>query len=225
MVENNILVCRFCRKNFKNRKALAQHELRCIENPERRCFNNFRSAWERPWNKGLTCETDERVRKATENSIKNRTKGPNPACSHPHSQEFKDRQRKRALEEHWESHFGSHKSYLYKGVKFVSSYEVELAKDLDLNHVLWEKPKRFSYKDNNGRDHHYTADFYLPEYDIYLDPKNDYLIENINPILGYSDLQKILWVQQQNNVKVIVLDKDHLSWDSVKSYLEGWDNR
>lgn len=42
-----------------------------------------------------------------------------------------------------------------------------------------------------GIKHTYTPDFYLPEYNVYLDPKNDYLINNINPGLGFKDVDKI----------------------------------
>jgi hypothetical protein len=62
----------------------------------------------------------------------------------------------------------------------------------------------------NGIIHYYTPDFYLPEYDIYLDPKNDFLIENINPVLGYTDIDKIHQVELENNIKVLILNKDQL---------------
>ena len=60
------------------------------------------------------------------------------------------------------------------------------------------------------KKHTYTPDLYLPDYNVYLDPKNDFLIENINPTLGYSDKDKINWVMEQNGVRVIILNKNQL---------------
>ena len=49
------------------------------------------------------------------------------------------------------------------------------------------------------------------EYDVYLDPKNDYLINKINESDGYNDVDKINWVSLQNNVKIYILNKNNLS--------------
>jgi hypothetical protein len=68
--------------------------------------------------------------------------------------------------------------------------------------------------------HYYTPDFYLPEYDVYLDPKNDFLINNNNPSLGYKDTDKIKWVELYNNIKIIILDKNHLVWDKIKEIIK-----
>lgn len=92
-----------------------------------------------------------------------------------------------------------------------SSYETKIATDLDIHQVLWSRPKRKPWTDNDGKQRFYTADFYLPEYDVYLDPKNDYLIT--------KDLPKILAVQEQNNIRVLILDSTQLSWEEVQKLL------
>ena len=69
------------------------------------------------------------------------------------------------------------------------------------------------------KERRYTPDFYLSEYDIYLDPKNDFLINNINPSLGFFDKEKIQWVSEQNDISVIILDKDQLNWDDIQKML------
>jgi len=99
------------------------------------------------------------------------------------------------------------KGILYKDIKLDSSYEVILAQSLDEYNIQWERPGRFSYH-YNDKLHYYTPDFYLPKYDIYLDPKNDFLINNINPHLGYNDLDKIKQVELEHNIKIIVLNKN-----------------
>jgi len=107
------------------------------------------------------------------------------------------------------------KKIFYNGVWLGSSYEVILAKSLDEYGIKWVIPKKIKYIDHNKKEHSYTADFYLPVYDVYLDPKNDFLIKNINPTLGFRDADKIKWVSEQNNVKIIILSKEQLSWDIV----------
>lgn len=126
-----------------------------------------------------------------------------------------------ALENKFEERFGAHKSYIYCGIKFISSYEVKVAQSLDAYGIRWVKPSRLEYTDLNGKKHHYTADFYLPEFDVYLDPKNDYLINHINPTLNYSDVDKIKWAAEQNNVKIFVLDKDTLEWPAIQLVISG----
>lgn len=214
----NIQYCRYCNKECKNTNSLKQHECRCKENPDRRNFLNLQSAWNNPWNKGLD-KTDIRIQKHIISYNKNKELGLHKPYEYKHTEEFKKKQSINALKNHYENHFGSRKSYLYNGVKFISSYELKVAKDLDDNNIKWQKPSRLPYIDFNGKNHHYTADFYLPEYDVYLDPKNTYLIENINPKMGYSDKQKIDWVMEQNNVKIIILNENQLCWKEIKEMI------
>jgi len=91
-----------------------------------------------------------------------------------------------------------------------SSYELKVAISLDENNIQWDTCKRFIYTDPSGKRRTYTPDIYLPEYDVYLDPKNDFLINNINPSLGFSDIEKINLVQDQNFIRIIILDKNQL---------------
>ena len=111
------------------------------------------------------------------------------------------------------------KRYEYKGENLQSSYELKVAIDLDNNNIKWEKcHKAFPYIDCNNITRHYIPDFYLPEYNVYLDPKNDYLINEFI-YEGFSTSDKIKWVQEKNNIRVIVLDKDHLEWNKIKELL------
>lgn len=123
-----------------------------------------------------------------------------------HSQETKDKLSKIAQDRG----FGGRnyrKTFHYNGVVLESSYELQIAQELDCNGVKWERPKRFYWTDASGRKRHYTPDFYLPEYDVYLDPKNDYLIK--------IDVDKIHRTSVQNNIRVLVLNKHELTWSSI----------
>lgn len=99
------------------------------------------------------------------------------------------------------------KTFEYKGVLLESSYELELAKELDKHDINWVRPKRLKWIDESGKQRHYTPDFYLPKFDIYLDPKNDYLIK--------IDSVKVRLCSIQNNVRIHVLNKSQLSWDYI----------
>jgi hypothetical protein len=58
---------------------------------------------------------------------------------------------------------------------FDSSWEDALAIRLDKLNINWTRPKPIQYE-LTGKKHNYFPDFYLPEYNIYLDPKNPYVI-------------------------------------------------
>jgi len=62
----------------------------------------------------------------------------------------------------------------YKGIMLDSSWELFLAKRLDEQNIRWLRPDPIEWFDEEGKQHHYFPDFYLPDYDLFLDPKNDY---------------------------------------------------
>ncbi len=87
-----------------------------------------------------------------------------------HSEETKKIQKQKALE-------SKHRRLLkntvqYKGVLLDSSWELALAKRLDDLNIEWIRPNPLKWKDYSGIEHNYFPDFYLPHYDLYLDPKN-----------------------------------------------------
>lgn len=211
----NIQYCQYCGKECKNLNSLKQHECRCKENPNRINVikEGFNNKGKSTWNKGLTKETDERIKQAgikASNSLKGKP-------GRKHTETEKQWLRECALKNGLGG-FNWRRGILYNGIKLDSSYEVMVAESLDFNNIKWERPGRFKYY-VDGKEHYYTPDFYLPDYDIYLDPKNDYLINNTNPHLGFIDCEKINWVEQQNNIKIFILNKDQLSWDYIKTLL------
>ena len=59
-----------------------------------------------------------------------------------------------------------------KTIHLQSSWEVKTAKKLDELKIRWARPsKRIKWNDGE-RDRTYLPDFYLPDYDLYLDVKN-----------------------------------------------------
>lgn len=221
LVLKNDLFCQYCGKQCRNLNSLKQHTIRCNKNPDKIksvVKNNLKN---QGWAKGLTANTDDRIHRSKEMMHKYYETHAGSMTGKHHSQKTRELLSQLALTNGIEGHFGRHKSYEYLGVKFMSSYEVAVAESLDANGVRWVKPSRLAYVDLDGKKHHYTADFYLPTYAIYLDPKNDYLINNPNPKLKYLDSDKIKWVMEQNNVKIYILDKNSLSWSEIQKKIDG----
>lgn len=90
-----------------------------------------------------------------------------------------------------------------KETTLQSSYELICSEILDKLKIRWYRPKALKYDERN-----YFADFYLPDYDIWLDPKNDYK--------AIQDKEKIKKVIEQNNVKLFVLLKNNLNEEYIK---------
>lgn len=88
-----------------------------------------------------------------------------------------------------------------------STYELKVAESLDKNNIKWIRPKFMLWTDKNGKQHRYYPDFYLTEYNVYLDPKNDYLLK--------IDSEKIKIIQEQNNINIILLNHLQLIWEEI----------
>ncbi|MGL6053491.1 MAG: hypothetical protein ACRC16_26545 [Aeromonas salmonicida] len=210
-----MFICQHCNGERKSRKSLLAHEVTCPNNPSRKISRGMKGKV--AWNKGLSKEVDPRV--GHSESTKEKIRQSTATRIWPgHSEEFKKAQSERAKklglggvrQSRW---------IKYKGKTLGSSYELSLVKSLEENGVKWDTCCRFDYIDPLGKKRTYTPDLFLEEYGVYLDPKNDFLINNVNPRLGFKDTEKIKCVEKQNSIRVIVLNKDQLTWDSVKLLL------
>jgi hypothetical protein len=205
------MICTYCGIDKMAQSAIKNHEIRCKKNPNRKISIIDYSKR----------KTSNAVLKAKELGLPIPTspcKGKMGKKGHPHSEEFKLKQRLNAISRQIGGVRQS-RWIKYNGKTLGSSYELEVVKSLDENNIIWDTCKRFNYIDPNGKARTYTPDIYLVDYDIYLDPKNDFLINNINPSLGYKDSEKIQKVSEQNNIRIIILDKNHLNWETIKTLL------
>jgi len=66
-----------------------------------------------------------------------------------------------------------------------SSWELKIANLLIDCNINWIRPKPLSWKDENNKEHLYYPDFYLVDYDVYLDPKNPYCIQKDEEKMKY----------------------------------------
>lgn len=208
--------CNFCGRETKSEKSNRAHICRCNNNPERVANPRI----------------DYSKRNTSNAFLKARKMGlPDPihpqkgiirgiGSGHPHSEEFKKKQSSNAKRRK----LGGVRPSLwirYNGKTLQSSYELQVAQDLDKNNIEWNTCPRFEYVDPLGKKRTYTPDIYLPQFDVYLDPKNDFLIENINPRLGFSDKQKIELAMQQNKIVVLILNRKELSWECIQEKIAG----
>lgn len=95
--------------------------------------------------------------------------------SRKHTEETKNILREKALKS--KHRRLKKKTILYKGILLDSSWEFELAKRLDSINVKWIRPEPLEWFDEENIKHHYFPDFYLTEYDLYLDPKNTHAVK------------------------------------------------
>ena len=177
-------VCKYCGKECKNTNSLKNHERLCKSNPNRQesPFVKYNKTKGDVWNKGLTKETDERVRRNGESisnlyksgKIKNWCDGLTKDTDKrllKMSEKISDTVLENVKNDNWHNSFGKSKIVKYKGIKFHGNWEVEFAKFLDTHNIEWERnTQKFEYSFEN-KTHHYTPDFYLPEFDLFIEIK------------------------------------------------------
>lgn len=87
-----------------------------------------------------------------------------------------------------------------KTVLLESTWELEIAEFLDANNIAWSRPEPIKWLDVDNIPRLYYPDFYLKDFNIYLDPKNPTamkkqqhkmdIVKQLIPIL-YGDKEKI----------------------------------
>ena len=212
--ETNKYICPHCGKEY-TKNGIGNHIWRKHTEEGQKFDPNegLKNGTRKAWNKGLTKETDERVRKSQE-TLKRRIENHEIVCKgHPLSEETKNYLSECAKKRKLGGWYSS-KRIEYNGIMLQSTYELEFAKDLDKNNISWIRPDFFLYK-LNGKEHRYYPDFYIESLNVYVDPKNDFLINNVNKRLGISDKEKINLVEKQNNIQIIILTKDELTYNDL----------
>lgn len=115
----------------------------------------------------------------------------------PHTEESKEKIRRGALSSGHRRLVRSIRPYVKQDgtvIMLDSSWEELLAKRLDFLKVSWERPLPIKWIDKNGDIRNYFPDFYLPDYNLYLDPKN--------PIAMVQQQEKVNWLKV--NVKNLI---------------------
>ena len=88
-------------------------------------------------------------------------------------------------------------------VNLDSSYERILAKILDDNNIKWIRPKPIVWYSDDCKKHHYFPDFYLPDFNVYLDPKNEYCFKvQAKKIKYITDHYSNVFFLHKNNLNI-----------------------
>jgi uncharacterized C2H2 Zn-finger protein len=204
--KDGIYSCPECDKTFSTKQSISSHYWRSHTEEGKKLDPNigYFEKRRKVWNKGLTKETNESIRKAGELYSKKCQTG-----------EIKN----------YFQYIGNQDQNIVKDIKKTwtprrkieciepttnriifldSKYELTVVRTLNQNNIIWTRPKPFRWIDSENKSHLYYPDFYLPDYDVYLDPKNW--------ILALKDAEKIKRVSEQNNIRVFILEKNQLSW-------------
>lgn len=207
-------ICKYCRKICKNANSLRNHERLCKLNPNYQ-INPMKNKI--PWNKG---------RKGGENQYTKAKKEGRPIPKYDRKPTFLGRhhteETKRKISESISinNHGGRCKWYNYNGIWVQGTWELSIAKKLDTFQINWKKTKELEYTlkyiDDNTKEHTYNPDFYLQEYDCFLEIKGHW---------WGNDKRKMELVMQQNpSVKIIIIEKDLfallLSADTKEEFLQ-----
>lgn len=87
-----------------------------------------------------------------------------------------------------------------KEVMLESSWEVKVAEKLDYKNIKWIRPDPINWIDQEHKQRLYYPDFYLNDYNIYLDPKNPYCMDRDKIKIDYFKNKINLIVGDINNI-------------------------
>lgn len=176
--------CKYCGKECKNKNSLKQHEIRCKANPNKITVKSNLIAYNEKRKIEGICGTNQYIKAknngitlkcsdSTKNKIREKLTGKEWSTERKQNHSLIMQE---AVKNHPDSYNASNvngriKKQLYKGVILDSSWEVLVAKYLDEHNIVWIKPVNgFEYVWKNAI-HIYYPDFYLCDYDMYIEVK------------------------------------------------------
>jgi hypothetical protein len=198
--------CKYCKLTFDNLNTnqRANHSRWCEKNPKRNYYictlTKARAAKTNYENQFTKAKREGREVPVSPNKGK-----VGSFAGKTHSFETKQKMKEKALAS---SHRRLKKgTLLYKGVLLDSSWELELAKRLDELNVEWLRPDPIKWLDQTGTSHNYFPDFYIPEWDLYLDPKNPQAVRvqqhKLNMLLTqYPNIRILTTLEECKNFKI-----------------------
>lgn len=205
MIEDTTYICKYCGKVCKNKNSLVQHEIRCKENPNKinleylsnRDYSNINF---NPSNQFIKAKElglpIPKMSDETKQKIANVWKG------RKHTKETKEKISKtmqQVVKENPESYNGVNingkvKKYDYNGIKLDGSWELLVAQYLDFNNIKWERPRKgFEYIWSNDK-HIYYPDFYLTDYNVYIEVKG---FETERDYIKWKSLSNLIIIKRK----------------------------
>jgi hypothetical protein len=177
--------CKYCSLDFSNLSASerANHSRWCDLNPRSHIdrekmskeWGDFRIkiASEEQKEKIRQAHRDGKYKGSGKKAIETRRKNDTLL----HTAESIEKIRNKALmSTHQRKCKRSHEFIDKRNRKFIfdSHWEDALALRLDELDIFWIRPDPIKWIDHDGKSHNYFPDFYLPDHNLYLDPKNSY---------------------------------------------------
>ncbi len=166
-------ICPFCNGSYSNR-SIRSHIWRAhAEGKDHNSHKDYVKGTREAWNKGLTNETDERLKAQSERTKEKYKTGEliGTFVGRKHSVESIE---KISVSKSLNNKGGRSKWFDVNGVKVQGTYEKQLAEKLIELNIDFEKIKTnnhlFRYE-KDGKHRSYAPDFYLKEYDIYIEVK------------------------------------------------------
>lgn len=204
--------CPHCNKEFSKKGICShiflQHTKRGDEFKIKK-FSDDSVKLKMGWSRGLTKETDKRVKKAAEQQKEFYATGKvkHPFLGRKLTLEHKEKlsvAQINLIEDGGGSNNFKHVKY-YKNVNIIGNeyslrggYELKISNWLNEKKILWIKGNNFKYN-INGVVKTYVPDFYLPEFDYYLETKGYY---------PEKDQIKMKLVLEQNDINLDIIFKD-----------------
>lgn len=184
MNKDKTMECKYCNKLCKNDNSLRNHERLCKLNPNRQVLISNFIKWNDSVSRGLQKASNQHIKakengdviivsKETRNKISKAHKG--RTLTSEQKDKIKIAMRKAVLENP-DSYTANNVSgrtpiIMYNGFKLKGTWELETAKWLDRQNIKWTNIlKGFDYE-WQGSTHIYYPDFYLTEYDRYIEVK------------------------------------------------------
>lgn len=208
-------ICQFCKKECKNLNSLRQHEIRCKLNPNRKVYISNFIKYNNDVKNGIIQKLyTNQFTKAKELNLpipivsdKTKVKIGKAWRGKTHTEEEKQKISegiRKAIKEHPESYSsmnvnGRVKQYEYNGIKLDGKWEFDVAKYLDSQNIKWERPnKGIEYIWENST-HLYFPDFYLPEYNMYIEVKG---YQRNRDLYKWNSIQNLIIIKQQEILKI-----------------------
>lgn len=160
----NDFVCKFCGKSCKNANSLKNHERLCPANPERNYVSH--TLGKTAWNKGLTKETDLRVKKNSESvriAMKN-SELVKEHLSNMWTNELRQKQSERK-KKFYSEHPDQHPNVKLAGNRGKMTYPEQITFDWLNKHSILNEHNYHFVSDKFNR----YVDFYLPTLKIFIE--------------------------------------------------------
>lgn len=184
MIMDNF-ICKYCGKICKNKNSLAQHEIRCKQNPNKLNIKSNLIEYNKSIKRGDITASNQYIKAKKlglpkpQITIETRRKIGNGWRGKHLPTRMKEKistSMQITVRENPESYSSSNingrvKKVEYNGILLDSQWEADFAKYLDLNNIKWTRPKKGIEYIYNNMCKLYYPDFYLPDFDIYIEVK------------------------------------------------------